>query len=106
MSSQAKPASTPSATTSQAGRNAMTSGGSPAEHAAIPHERIAMRAYEKWCQRGCPQGTHQQDWYEAESELRGEMTGDGRASAATTPPTAARPMPQPASTAPKPAQRR
>jgi hypothetical protein len=39
----------------------------------VPHERIAMRAYEKWCQRGCPPGTHLQDWYEAERELQGEM---------------------------------
>jgi hypothetical protein len=39
----------------------------------IPHEKIAMRAYEKWCKRGCPQGTDVQDWMEAESELRAEM---------------------------------
>jgi hypothetical protein len=45
--------------------------------APIPHEKIAKRAYEKWCQRGCPQGTDQQDWHEAENELRAEMTGKG-----------------------------
>src|SRR6516225_3359137 len=27
----------------------------------VPHEKIAMRAYEKWCKRGCPDGTHLQD---------------------------------------------
>src|SRR5262245_46479946 len=27
----------------------------------IPHEKIAMRAYEKWCQRGRKQGTELQD---------------------------------------------
>src|SRR5947209_4927683 len=43
----------------------------------IPHERIAMRAYQKWCQRGCPAGTDQQDWLEAEAELRTEMTQPG-----------------------------
>src|SRR5262249_23077832 len=31
----------------------------------VPHEKIAMRAYEKWCQRGRPQGTDKQDWMEA-----------------------------------------
>ena len=38
----------------------------------VPHEKIAMRAYEKWCQRGCRHGTDLQDWYEAERELVGE----------------------------------
>jgi len=40
----------------------------------IPHEKIAMRAYEKWCQRGRPQGTELQDWMEAEAELRVEYS--------------------------------
>jgi len=39
----------------------------------IPHEKIAVRAYEKWCQRGCPPGTDAQDWMEAEAELRFEQ---------------------------------
>jgi hypothetical protein len=38
----------------------------------IPQEKIAKRAYEKWCQRGCPHGTDKQDWMEAEAELRAE----------------------------------
>ncbi len=38
----------------------------------IPHEKIAMRAYEKWLKRGCPQGCDKQDWLEAEGELRDE----------------------------------
>jgi hypothetical protein len=38
----------------------------------IPHDKVAMRAYEKWCQRGRPQGTHVQDWLEAERELQAE----------------------------------
>ena len=41
--------------------------------AKIPHEKIAMRAYDKWCKRGCPHGSDQQDWMEAEAELRAEM---------------------------------
>ena len=40
----------------------------------VPHEKIAMRAYEKWCKRGRPLGTDQQDWVEAERELRAEMS--------------------------------
>ena len=41
----------------------------------IPHDRIAMRAYEKWMKRGCPQGTAFQDWVEAEAELVAESRG-------------------------------
>jgi Protein of unknown function (DUF2934) len=40
----------------------------------VPHEKIAMRAYEKWCKRGCPPGTEKQDWFEAEAELRMEYS--------------------------------
>ena len=47
----------------------------------IPHEKIAMRAYDKWCKRGCPQGTHMQDWFEAENELRTEMSRMGQTAA-------------------------
>jgi hypothetical protein len=48
----------------------------------VPHEKIAMRAYEKWCQRGCPDGTHMQDWMEAEKELRAEMGRTGQSTQA------------------------
>jgi hypothetical protein len=47
----------------------------------IPHEKIAMRAYEKWCKRGRPHGTDKQDWLEAEAELRAEA---GRGSASSS----------------------
>jgi len=40
----------------------------------VPHDKIAMRAYEKWCKRGRPPGTEKQDWYEAEAELRTEFS--------------------------------
>jgi hypothetical protein len=43
----------------------------------VPHEKIAMRAYEKWCKRGRPHGTDKQDWLEAERELRAEMSAQG-----------------------------
>lgn len=50
----------------------------PATSGVILGERIAMRAYEKWCQRGCTHGHDMQDWLEAETELRTET---GRAEA-------------------------
>jgi hypothetical protein len=44
----------------------------------ISHEKIAMRAYEKWCKRGRPKGSSEkQDWLEAEAELRMEMNRTG-----------------------------
>jgi hypothetical protein len=46
----------------------------PSSHQVkVPHEKISMRAYEKWCQRGRSPGTHLQDWLEAERELQAEM---------------------------------
>lgn len=38
----------------------------------IPTEKIAQRAYEKWVSRGCTSGSSDQDWLEAEAELRAE----------------------------------
>jgi hypothetical protein len=34
------------------------------------HRKIAQRAYELWQQRGCPEGSAEQDWLEACDELR------------------------------------
>lgn len=42
-------------------------------HSQVPHDKIAMRAYEKWVKKGRPQGTHVQDWVEAEAELKSEI---------------------------------
>ncbi len=53
----------------------------PMMAAKIPHERIAMRAFEKWVKRGRPQGTALQDWMEAEAELMKEL---GRPTAPST----------------------
>jgi hypothetical protein len=87
------------ATTSQTAKPSMTT------TMAVPHEKIAMRAYEKWCQRGCMHGTHQQDWLDAEAELKLEMLG-GKVKQ-TAPATAARPaQPAPAAMPQKSAQRR
>jgi hypothetical protein len=41
---------------------------------SIPQEKIAQRAYEKWLKRGCSHGSDQQDWIDAEAELRAEAS--------------------------------
>ena len=40
----------------------------------IPAEKIAMRAYDKWCQRGQQDGNCIQNWLEAEKELMSECS--------------------------------
>lgn len=50
----------------------------------VPHDKIAMRAYEKWCKRGCPHGSDKQDWYEAEKELRTELAQKGSTQGGTS----------------------
>ena len=45
----------------------------PATPVKVPHEAIAMRAYEKWCRKGRPHGSQHQDWLEAEAELKAEL---------------------------------
>ncbi len=37
---------------------------------AVTHEAVAKRAYEIWIRKGRPQGQCQQNWLEAEKELR------------------------------------
>jgi len=48
----------------------------PEEQSLVPEgpeiEAIKMRAYELWIQRGCPDGSADQDWHQAERELRSE----------------------------------
>jgi hypothetical protein len=71
----------------------------------VPHEKIAKRAYEKWCMRGCPHGSHQQDWLEAEMELKAEMMGGGKV-LQSPPPVAARAQTTTPTTTQKAASRR
>ena len=49
----------------------------PQNQTKVPHDKIAMRAYEKWIKRGRPQDSGEQDWLEAEAELRVEQTRGG-----------------------------
>jgi hypothetical protein len=39
----------------------------------LPHDKVAMRAYEKWVKQGRPPGRDVQNWLEAEAELRAEF---------------------------------
>jgi hypothetical protein len=50
-----------------------------------PHDAIAERAHELWRQRGCPEGSAEQDWFEAEEQLRGKFISDN--TRATAPPS-------------------
>jgi hypothetical protein len=34
------------------------------------HDEIALRAYDLWRQRGCPEGSSEQDWFEAAEQVR------------------------------------
>lgn len=33
-------------------------------------QAISKRAYELWLERGCPEGSPEEDWYRAESEMK------------------------------------
>jgi hypothetical protein len=38
---------------------------------SLPNEReVADLAYQRWVERGCPQGSPEEDWFEAERILR------------------------------------
>jgi Protein of unknown function (DUF2934) len=45
--------------------------------------QVAERAYHIWYSKGCPEGTAEEDWCQAERELRGQSS-DGLSRAATT----------------------
>jgi hypothetical protein len=66
--------SAPSQSSGMQSYGSQQSGSLQAGQMQIPHDKIAMRAYEKWCRRGRPQGSDQQDWLEAELELRQELS--------------------------------
>jgi len=34
------------------------------------HDQIAIRAFELWHAKGCPHGTAEQDWFDAEAQLQ------------------------------------
>jgi len=47
---------------------------SPPDGQTVSEEAIAIFAYERWVSRGRPDGSDQDDWFEAERQLRGEAT--------------------------------
>lgn len=40
----------------------------------VPHDKVAMRAYDKWVKRGRAPGNPEKDWFEAEQELKAEFS--------------------------------
>jgi hypothetical protein len=40
------------------------------ESPEILHEQTAALAYALWQERGCPEGSPEEDWFRAEAELR------------------------------------
>ena len=42
----------------------------PGRSDSFTEPAISKRAYELWVERGCPEGSPEQDWYRAESELK------------------------------------
>jgi hypothetical protein len=47
-------------------------------HVVIPHDAIALLAFQKWQMHGCPVGEDQRDWFEAEQELKSPAAGNAR----------------------------
>jgi hypothetical protein len=40
--------------------------------ATVEEQDVATLAYRRWLERGCPQGSPQEDWFEAERELHSQ----------------------------------
>ncbi|MBZ5606520.1 MAG: DUF2934 domain-containing protein [Acidobacteriia bacterium] len=40
-------------------------------------QQIAARAFELWVARGCPDGSAEQDWLQAETDLKREAAAHG-----------------------------
>jgi hypothetical protein len=46
---------------------------------SLGHHEIAARAYDCWRERGCPDGSAEEDWRRAEEELRSGRSGKHKA---------------------------
>ncbi|HTM46081.1 MAG TPA: DUF2934 domain-containing protein [Polyangiaceae bacterium] len=51
----------------------------PPVKAELSHEQLALRAYSKWLERGCPEGESEVDWHAAVAELNSEANPTSRA---------------------------
>jgi hypothetical protein len=47
----------------------------PSKGVTPTHDQIARRAHEIWIKRGCKPGMDRQNWFEAEAQLRAELSG-------------------------------
>lgn len=65
MSAYAKDVETPRVETAQASRPLAEARPRPA------YEDMALLAYILWQERGCPEGSSEEDWFRAEQELAG-----------------------------------
>jgi hypothetical protein len=43
----------------------------------IPYNEIAALAHQLWIERGCPEGSPEEDWFQAEQKLRVETPTGG-----------------------------
>jgi hypothetical protein len=68
----------------------------------VDPSRVRDRAYARWQERGCPEGTAEQDWSEAEQELAERAEREGTAPNAPLQPTSIAPPSAPASERVKP----
>ena len=73
------------------------------QFASIDVQAIRRRAHERWLERGCPTGSPERDWLEAERELRAEADRAEPCAAPLAPAVEPSPM---AETAPSPTRRR
>jgi hypothetical protein len=52
--------------------NSVTDHASNSSETANSTSDIAALAYELWQQRGCPEGSSEEDWYEAERKIQSQ----------------------------------
>lgn len=55
--------------TKQATKQAAASEAEARQTTSPTHEQIAAQAYELWQARGCPEGSAEEDWFNAEKAL-------------------------------------
>ncbi|HTS65350.1 MAG TPA: DUF2934 domain-containing protein [Candidatus Acidoferrales bacterium] len=53
--------------------------GPPGAVAATDSDSVAALAYRLWQERGCPEGSPEEDWFRAERELHTNQVGSRRA---------------------------
>ena len=54
-------------------KSASRGGTKAATKTTLTYEQIAMRAEHIWRQQGCPAGQDEQNWHEAERQLKNEL---------------------------------